>query len=89
MKKLIFIAIATSLVSCSHKYKIHVTEPTEGVKYYSPMQRVKGETDLIYRWNKGVPVGSRSEAMWQINIWKKHNEHVRRAKRKRIYIKVK
>jgi hypothetical protein len=89
MRKLIFIAIASCFGACTHKYKIHVTEPSEGVKFYAPMQRVKGETDLIYRWDKGVPMMSRSEAMWQINIWKKHNEHIRRAKRKNIYIKVK
>lgn len=89
MKKLIIIAITASLVACSQRYKIHVTEPSEDAKYYAPMQTVKGRYDLFYRWEKGTPLASQSEAMWQINVWKKHNEHMRRTRRNNIYIKVK
>ena len=91
MKKQIKLGIALIMLvsSCTTSYKIHVTEPTEGVKYYTPMQLINREYDVIYRWEEGVPVGSKSEAMWQINIWKKHNDHIRRARKKNVYIKVK
>jgi hypothetical protein len=91
MKKQIklIIAVAVLLSSCTTRYKIHVTEPSEGVKYYTPMQLVKHGNDIIYRWEQGPPLNSQEQAMWQINMWKKYNEHVKRARKSNVYIKIK